>query len=234
MKALILNSGMGSRMGSLTAEQPKCMTTLAGDETILSRQLKLLTGAGIERFVITTGRFAEVLKQYCAGLALSAEFSFVHNELYAETNYIYSIALAAEELKDDDILLLHGDLVFEKDALLRVMEAGNSCMAVSSVAPIPEKDFKAVIKNGRIEKVGVEFFEDVMAAQPLYKLKQADWLIWLENILRFCEAGERRCYAENALNEVTGELKLYPCDVEDLLCTEVDNPEDLRKVRELL
>ena len=26
MKALILNSGMGSRMGVLTSEHPKCMT----------------------------------------------------------------------------------------------------------------------------------------------------------------------------------------------------------------
>ncbi len=234
MKALILNSGMGSRMGSLTSEHPKCMTELKDEETILSRQLRLLTEAGIDRVVITTGRFAEVLTQYCRGLKLPCDFTFVHNDIYAKTNYIYSIALAEKELQDDDILLLHGDLVFDREALSRVLKEQRSCMAVSSTQPIPEKDFKAVIKNGRIEKVGVEFFEDVMAAQPLYKLKQADWLIWLENILRFCEAGERRCYAENALNEVTERLLLCPCDVEDLLCTEVDNPEDLRKVRELL
>ena len=234
MKALILNSGMGSRMGSLTSEHPKCMTELKDEETILSRQLRLLTEAGIDRVVITTGRFAEVLTQYCRELKLPCDFTFVHNDIYAETNYIYSIALAAKELQDDDILLLHGDLVFDREALSRVLKEQHSCMAVSSTQPIPEKDFKAVIKKGRIEKVGVEFFEDVMAAQPLYKLKQADWLIWLENVLRFCEAGERRCYAENALNEVTERLPLYPCDVEELLCTEVDNPEDLRKVRELL
>ncbi len=28
MKALILNSGMGSRMGVLTSEHPKCMTEI--------------------------------------------------------------------------------------------------------------------------------------------------------------------------------------------------------------
>ena len=39
MKALILNSGMGSRMGVLTSEHPKCMTEISGRETILSRQL---------------------------------------------------------------------------------------------------------------------------------------------------------------------------------------------------
>ena len=41
MRVLILNSGMGSRMGELTAIHPKCMTDIPGNETILSRQLFL-------------------------------------------------------------------------------------------------------------------------------------------------------------------------------------------------
>lgn len=40
MKALILNSGMGSRMGVLTAGHPKCMTEISSIDTILSRQLR--------------------------------------------------------------------------------------------------------------------------------------------------------------------------------------------------
>ena len=37
MKALILNSGKGSRMGDLTKTHPKCMTEIASMETIISR-----------------------------------------------------------------------------------------------------------------------------------------------------------------------------------------------------
>ena len=56
MKALILNSGMGKRMGVLTSEHPKCMTELLHGETILSRQLRLLEEQGIRqiRFWWTT------------------------------------------------------------------------------------------------------------------------------------------------------------------------------------
>ena len=61
MKALILNSGMGTRMGILTAEQPKCMTEISSRETILSRQLQSLADAGVDEVVITTGAFADVL-----------------------------------------------------------------------------------------------------------------------------------------------------------------------------
>ena len=68
MKALILNSGLGSRMGALTKEHPKCMTEIAPGETILSRQLKLIAAAGIEDVVITTGYYDRVLVEYCASL----------------------------------------------------------------------------------------------------------------------------------------------------------------------
>ena len=37
MKALILNSGKGTRMGQFTSQHPKCMTEIEGKETILSR-----------------------------------------------------------------------------------------------------------------------------------------------------------------------------------------------------
>ena len=53
MKALILNSGMGTRMGALTAQQPKCMTDISSRETILSRQLRQIVHAGIQEVVIT-------------------------------------------------------------------------------------------------------------------------------------------------------------------------------------
>ena len=46
MKALILNSGRGSRMGQYTDEHPKCMTDLLDGETIISRQLKMLEKNG--------------------------------------------------------------------------------------------------------------------------------------------------------------------------------------------
>ena len=57
MKALILNSGLGSRMGVLTSEHPKCMTEISAHETILSRQLKIIADAGIEEVVMTTGYY---------------------------------------------------------------------------------------------------------------------------------------------------------------------------------
>lgn len=229
MKALILNSGMGSRMGVLTKEHPKCMTSISETETILSHQLRQLVKAGINEVVMTTGLFDEVLVNYCEDLNLPIKFSFVKNPIYNQTNYIYSIYCAREEL-DDDIMLMHGDLVFEDSVLDMTLNSEVSCMTVSSTLPLPEKDFKAVIADGRIVRVGIEFFESAIAAQPLYKLTREDWKVWLDNIVAFCENDIRKCYAENAFNEVSDCCLVYPVDVKDMLCSEIDNPEDLEVV----
>lgn len=229
MKALILNSGTGSRMGVLTSEHPKCMTEISNGETILSHQLKQLAVVGIEEAVITTGLFDAVLVSYCQSLDLPIHITFVKNPLFRETNYIYSIYCAREYL-DDDILLMHGDLVFENAVLDTVLASKTSCMTVSTSLPLPEKDFKAVIQNGYITKVGIEFFNEAVAAQPLYKILKKDWKIWLDSIGSFCEKGNVKCYAEKAFNEVSGKCELLPLDIKNQLCNEIDTPEDLAVV----
>lgn len=232
MKALILNSGMGTRMGEFTKQHPKCMTEIAPNETILSRQLKMLVDFGVQEVVITTGLFADVLQQYCEALSLPIQYTFVHNPKYENTNYIYSIYMAQKELENEDVLLMHGDLVFENQVLCGVLEKEESCMVVSTTKPLPEKDFKAVIKDSRIEKVGVEFFGGAAAAQALYKLRKEDWQKWLDRIKVFCEAGNTGVYAEHAFNEISGQCDIKAYDVRDLLCSEVDTPEDLTSVKE--
>lgn len=229
MKALILNSGLGSRMGVLTSEHPKCMTEISSKETILSRQLKMIADAGITEVVMTTGYYDGVLVKYCQSLELPIHFTFVNNPIYDQTNYIYSIYCAKDYL-DDDIILMHGDLVFENEVFDRVAASPVSCMTVSSTLPLPEKDFKAQVVNGMVMKVGVNIFNEAMEAQALYHLKKDDWKVWLDKIIEFCENDNRKVYAENALNELNGAANIHALDVENLLCSEIDNPEDLAVV----
>ena len=154
------------------------------------------------------------------------------NPVYDKTNYIYSIYCAREYL-DDDIILMHGDLVFENEVFDQVVNSDTSCMTVSSTLPLPEKDFKAQIVDGKVMKVGVDIFNDAMEAQALYKLNRADWKVWLDKITEFCEAGNSKVYAENALNELNGAANISALDVKNLLCSEIDNPEDLAVVTDI-
>lgn len=231
MKALILNSGLGRRMGAFTQEHPKCMTSVSKSETILSKQLKQIAAAGISEVVMTTGHFDEILVDYCHCLQLPLTYHFVKNPIYDKTNYIYSVFCAREYL-NDDLVIMHGDLVFEDSVFEDVLKSSESCVTVSSTAELPEKDFKALVRDGKVTKVGVAFFENAVACQPLYKLNRAEWQVWLKSIVDFCNDGKCNCYAEEALNAVSENCCIRPLDVQERLCAEIDTPEDLAVVSE--
>lgn len=230
MKALILNSGIGHRMGAITKNSPKCMVKISKDDTILSHQLKMLVSVGITEVVMTTGPFADEIIEYCYSLNLPLKYDFVPNPIYDKTNYIYSVYCARDYLLDEDIVLLHGDLVFEYLVLESVVSNSYSCMVCDSTVDIPQKDFKAIVKDQKITKIGIDFFENAIAAQPMYKLRQEDWNVWLKSISNFCESGRTDCYAENAFNEIANDCELCCLDINGMLCKEIDTTDDLADV----
>lgn len=230
MKAVILNSGIGSRLGGYTQNNPKCMVEIQDNVTILKRQLKLLKKSGVEEIIITTGYMSDKIKDHLKGEWPDIEYVF--NDKYKSTNYIKSLDNVKAE--DDDIILMHGDLVFEESVLSDAVKSENSCMVIDKSLGLPEKDFKAVVEDNKIKAVGVEYFDNAYAAQPLYRLKKNDWLEWKKAISLFCREGKTDVYAEGALNTVTDIINIYPLDVNGRLCSEIDNEEDLLKVRSLL
>ena len=231
MKALILNSGVGRRMGAATQDAPKAMTELGCGYTILSRQLEQLQQLGIQEAIITTGAFATKLMDYANGLANRPALTYVHNPDFAATNYIVSLHLAAPLLAEEDLLFLHGDLVLETGVLQDLLQAPHSAMATDASLPLPQKDFKAQLFQGRITSVGVALFgADCVACQPAYKLLRQDMALWLRSIEAFVARGETGVYAENALNALNGALPLFPLELYGRLCHEIDDPDDLALV----
>ena len=212
MKCIILNSGMGTRLEELTENNPKSLVKLHNNETILSRAISIIS---------IDVNFPDF------------NFTYVHNPFYNKTNYIKSIDLIPD--MDDDIILLHGDLVFNQKTAEKVINSNKSCVVIDSTINIPKDDFKAKIEDDTVKYIGVDYFEnDAVACQPFYKLKNNDWKTWKNKIRDFCENGKTNVYAENALNELTNDINIYALDLEGLLCMEVDNKNDLKKVKEIL
>lgn len=232
MKALILNSGLGTRMGQFTLNNHKCMVEINKNLPLIKYQIKTLHQFGITEIIITTGYMKEKLIEYVkSNISDELNISFIDNSEYFKTNYIYSIYLALEQLKDD-ILLLHGDLYFDKNILKDILESKQSCIVVDSTLPLPEKDFKAEIHRNQITKIATYIFNDnCLTCQPLYKLNKQDWRIWAEAINKFCMEGNTNIYAEEALNTVLNNIRLKPFDIKGRLCMEVDNPEDLELLK---
>ena len=227
MKALIFNSGVGNRMGDFTRDNHKSMAVLSNGETIFGRQLRLLAAAGITEVVVTTGPHVEQLRGVAAQFP-SLDVTFVPNDVYDTTNYIYSMHLA-RELLDDDVLMLHGDLVFDRGALAGILaDPRPNLGAVNADLPQPEKDFKARVDGDLITEVSVKIHDaDCIAFQPMYKLSRAAITAWLDRVNDFVEAGNTGVYAENALNEIARDIDIRAWSYANHFVTEIDTLDDL-------
>ena len=233
MKALILASGTGSRLSPLTDETTKNLVDIGGC-SVLTVQLDMLKECGIKEVIITTGPFREKIEAVANNYSDCMNVTYVYNEKFDSTNYIYSM-FKCKSLIDDDILYLHGDLVFDSPLLKRVIATPKSCIVMNSEIPLPEKDFKGRLVNNMIKEIGLDVFgEDAFFVAPLYKLEREDFLIWMEMISEFVEAGDVSCYAENALNKITDKIDLKPLYYSSEFCMELDTHEDLEKIKEYI
>jgi len=231
MKAIILNSGTGKRMRPFTDKKPKCLIKLNG-KTILEHEIDNLLHYGIKNMIITVGPFEEKIKKFIIRKFPGLNVTYVKNELYNSTNYIYSMWLT-RHLIDDDIVLLHGDMVFDKKLLGRLLAAKYpNCALVNNNIKPPEKDFKGEVINNRIKKIGVDISgKNAFFLAPIYKFSNKGFHIWMEEIERFLKNGKDKVYAEDAFNEVSDKIQLHPIYFDKELCMEIDNFDDLETAR---
>jgi choline kinase len=102
-KAIILAAGRGSRMGTHTTVQPKCLTSLAG-KPLLQWQLDSLRRAGIQTISLLTGYLANTLDPF--GLAT------FHNDRWAQTNMVASLRCAEPWLREATCVVSYADIVY--------------------------------------------------------------------------------------------------------------------------
>lgn len=120
MQGIILAAGMGSRLKKLTQKKPKCMVEVSG-VTLIERALKQLDKLHLNRIVIVTGYSSDILTNFANGLDIVTPIVYVNNDIYDQTNNIYSLYLAKDFLESDDTLLLESDLIFEEDILEKII-----------------------------------------------------------------------------------------------------------------
>ncbi len=230
---MILNSGRGERLYPLTKDKPKALIKI-GNHTLLGHQLGSLIRCNIRDIIITTGAFENKIKKHIEKGYSGVNVSYVKNPKYRTTNCIYSMWLA-KSLVDHDVILLHGDLLFERELLERLVDDKcANCVLVNRKIKPPKKDFKAVIENNRVIKIGVEFSgRNAFFSAPLYKFSKSDFLYWLNEIEKFVKKGDLRIYAESVFNEISDKIILHPVYFTEEFCMEIDTKEDLEIARSI-
>ncbi len=128
-RALILAAGLGLRMRPLTAALPKCLVEVNGIP-ILFRSLRILASAGVTEAIIVVGHEAVQVRRRVGHSFAGIDIEYVDAPSFDTTNNIRSL-WDARRYCDEDILLLEGDIVFDRDVVMRLREQVGSSMAVA-------------------------------------------------------------------------------------------------------
>ncbi len=113
MKAILLNAGKSSDLTWITDDKPKCLMEIE-DNSLLEIQINTLYKCGIDDITVVRGYKKEKIN--IPGI------KYYDNDNYAETNVLYSLFCARNEL-NDEVLIIYGDILFEEDTIRRILDS---------------------------------------------------------------------------------------------------------------
>ena len=185
MQAIILAAGMGRRLKELTKNNTKCMVRVNG-VTLIERMLHQLECRRLSRIVIVIGYEGRKLREYIDSLGIQTPIEYVENEIYYQTNNIYSLALAKEFLRRDDTLLLESDLIFEDSVLEEILNDTRSTLALV--------DKYESWMDGTCMKLGEGDHIEAFISHKNFNYAEADSYFKTVNIYKFSKEFSEICY----------------------------------------
>jgi len=232
MKAIILAAGEGRRLHPVTQDMPKAMLEVKG-RTLIERALDALNSAGMNNaeVIILSGHKADKLRQAAAGCL------FIHNELYASTNNIYSLWLARKELAGEEFILLNSDVLFAPQLLKLMLEdERGSVLVVDDVSPLVEEEMRVMTDGaGRITAIAKTLDAETSAGEyiGLARFGEEFSQALFARIEEMVGAGETGVWYENAIADILAAHPLYSLSTRGLPWIEIDTHEDLARAAQV-
>jgi len=231
-RAIILAAGEAKRLGPEAGDRHKCLIDVGG-RPIIDYQLAPLLAAGPAAVTVVVGYQAAVLERELTDRYPSAGLRFVENPEYAETNTIWSLALARDVLARG-ALLFNADLVIDPEVVRRLLAgaAARSRLAVTRAACGDEEVKLTVDEAGRVTRIGKQLdpavcLGEFIGAARFSPACGARYARELDAVA----ADHRDEYFEYALDRILAEQDVRMLDVTDLPSIEIDFPEDLARAR---
>src|SRR6201981_113386 len=100
MKAIILSSGQGSRLGHMVDDRPKCLIDFNG-RTLLDRQLDTLEANGIHEVVVVTVFGNKLVTDAIGRRTKGPNIRTIYSPFYKVADNTGSLFMAGEELVGD-------------------------------------------------------------------------------------------------------------------------------------
>ena len=234
--AVILAAGLGSRLHPITQRVPKPLVGVNGTP-ILHNALAHLAALGIDRTILVVGYRKDDIKASCGSHYNGMAIDYVESQVFDCTGSAYSLWLTRDLVRGGDVVLLEGDVFFEKAVLDRLLAEEGDVAAVNLFGDLMSGSAVRLSSKGLVCDYRMNHRATDLAAAGFYKTV---------NLFRFTAStvsrhllptldallasGAVTAYVEQVLADLIaqGHLQLRGVVCDDLRWCEIDDPGDLR------
>ena len=225
MKIIILAAGIGSRLGN---PFPKPLTPLNNGKSIMGMQLDNLTEYfNIDDIHIVVGFKKELIMERFP------EVMYIYNPFFDRTNTSKSLLKALKKNKDESVLWLNGDVVFDARLLKELspyIQQEQSFVAVNT-SKVAEEEVKYTLHNDYIDALSKTVEHGLGEAVGINFIAKKD----IEYFIARLEECDDNDYFERGLELAIAKdnVQIRAVDISDFDCMEVDFKEDLDNANNL-
>lgn len=226
-------AGVGERLR--LSERIQKVLLKFGDETLLSRHIRILRCFGIERIDITVGFRHEEITAELERIGAGGPIHTHYNPDFQGGSILSLLALKEIFESGEPLIFLDGDVLYDGRLMERLLEDGvSNCFLMDRNMDPGEDPVKLCFLGGRI----VDFHKKPENAHDEagewigFARFSADAAAEVAAAARIVAAGRRSAIYEEAFREVilAGPAESFgACDITGLPWVEIDFPEDLEK-----
>jgi choline kinase len=226
-KAIVLAAGTGSRMRPLTDQRPKCLLEVGG-ETLVQKQLRAFQACGIDDVVMVVGYQAARVRDVLGG-----RVRYLDNARFAQTNSLYSLWLAREELAPG-ALIINSDVLALGRLFAKLVQAPSaSAILVELGHAFDAEDMKVELRGMQVLDFGKDLPPERSHAHNvgMAKFSEEDAGDLVECLDRLVRGGHENDWAPRAYREFAARRPLAAVTTDGLPWIEIDFPTDLDRAR---
>ena len=226
MKIIILAAGIGSRLGN---PFPKPLTKLKNHKSIMqmmTENISFLYSLDLVNLVV--GFKKDLIMESFPNL------TYIYNQYFDQTNTAKSLLKAIKKNKDHSILWMNGDIVFDKNILIKLKEYIDKDVSFVAVntSKVAEEEVKYTLKDNYIDELSKTVENGLGEAVGINFISSK----YIDSFIKRLEECDDNDYFERAL-EVSIEkdgFKIKPVDISEFNCIEIDFEEDLKNANNLI
>jgi len=226
MKIIILAAGIGSRLGN---PFPKPLTTLKNNKSIMQMQIENLSEVFDINDIVTVVGFKKdlIMERF-------PDVAYIYNPFFDTTNTSKSLLKALVKFKNESVLCLNGDVVFDINVLNIIAPYINNNQSFVSVntSKVGDEEVKYTLKNEYIDNLSKTVVDGLGEAVGINFISSNDIDKFIEKLSN-CQDND---YFERGLELAIAEdnIKVKAIDISKYNCMEIDFIEDLENANKLI